>query len=149
MKYSLDTSNFLEKSSSLSHSIVFFCIVHLIRLSHLCSLELCLQLCISFPFSLAFASLLSSTNCQTSSDNHFSFLHLFFFGVVLVTGSCTMWKSLTKLFHSLLLCETNSRISVSYQFPLTPWGRFQFSKSGAHVIFTSQTPYRSSETSGI
>ena len=44
-------------------------------------LELCIQLDISFPFSLAFfASLSSSAVCKVSSDNHFAFLHFFFFG---------------------------------------------------------------------
>ena len=36
---------------------------------------------------LLFASLLSSAIYKASSDNHFAFLHLFFFGVVLVTAS--------------------------------------------------------------
>ena len=48
-------SNFLEEISSLSHSVVFLyflCIVHLGRLSY--SLELCIQMGISFLFSFAF-----------------------------------------------------------------------------------------------
>ena len=45
--------------------------------------------CLSFsPFP--FASLLSSAIYKASSDNHFAFLHFLFFGMVLVTASCTM-----------------------------------------------------------
>ena len=50
---------------------------------------------ISFHFSLAFNSLLSSAICKASSDNYFIFLHFFFFGLVLVTASCTvLWTSI-------------------------------------------------------
>ena len=47
------------------------------------------------PFSpLPFTCLLFSVICQTSSDNHFAFLHFFFLGMVLITTSCTMlWTS--------------------------------------------------------
>ena len=42
---------------------------------------------------LPLASLLSAI-CKTSSDNHFAFLHLFSFEIVLVTDSCTiLWIS--------------------------------------------------------
>ena len=59
MKCSLDTSNFLEEISSLSHSIVFLYFFTLITeegfLISLCySLELCIQMGISFLFSFAF-----------------------------------------------------------------------------------------------
>ena len=39
---------------------------------------------------LPLASLLSSTICKPSSDNHFAFLHFFFLGMVLTPASCTM-----------------------------------------------------------
>ena len=39
---------------------------------------------------LLFTSLLSSAIYKASSDNHFAFLHFLFFGMVLVTASCTM-----------------------------------------------------------
>ena len=43
---------------------------------------------------LPFASLLSSGICKGYSDNHFSFLHFFFFEIVLVTAFYTMlWIS--------------------------------------------------------
>ena len=42
---------------------------------------------------LPFASLLFSTTCKASSDNHFSFVHFFSLGMILITASCTMsWK---------------------------------------------------------
>ena len=41
------------------------------------SLELCIQMGISFLFSAI---------CKTSSDNHFTFLHFFFLGMVLITA---------------------------------------------------------------
>ena len=44
---------------------------------------------------LPFTSFLFSAICKASSDNHLSFLHFFFFGMVLVTMSCTMlWTSI-------------------------------------------------------
>ena len=39
---------------------------------------------------LHFAFLLLSAICKPSSDNHFAFLHFFFFGIVLVTASYTV-----------------------------------------------------------
>ena len=44
---------------------------------------------------LPLASLLFSALCKASSDNHFSFLHLFFFclGMVLIPASCTMSRT--------------------------------------------------------
>ena len=57
-KYSLGISNFLEEISSLLHSIglLFHCIVRLeaFLISHCFSLKLCIQMDISFSFSLAF-----------------------------------------------------------------------------------------------
>ena len=54
------------------------------------SLELCIQMGISSFSHLPFTSLLFSAICKASSDNHFAFLHFFFFGMVLVTTSCTV-----------------------------------------------------------
>ena len=58
MKCSLGISNFLEEISSLSHSVVFLCFFVLIseegfRISPCYSLELCIQMLISFLFSFA------------------------------------------------------------------------------------------------
>ena len=46
---------------------------------------------------LPFASSLFSAICKVSSDNHFAFLHFFYFGMVLVTASCIMLET---SFHS-------------------------------------------------
>ena len=59
MKCSLGISNFLEEISSLSHSLVFLCFFGLIAeegflISPCYSLELCIQMGISFVFSFAF-----------------------------------------------------------------------------------------------
>ena len=56
MKCSLGISNFLEEISSVSHSIVFLCFFALITeegflISPCYSLELCIQMGISFIFS--------------------------------------------------------------------------------------------------
>ena len=42
---------------------------------------------------LPFASLLFSTTCKASSDNHFALLHFFFLGMVLISAYCTMSKT--------------------------------------------------------
>ena len=90
---------FLKEISSLSHSTVFLYFFALFIeegfLIFPCySLELCIQLGVSFPFSPLFTSLLSSAICKASSDNHCAFLHFFSLGMVLVTTSYTMlWTS--------------------------------------------------------
>ena len=68
MKCSLDISNFLEEISSVSHSIVFLYFFSLITeeaflISPCYSLELCIQMGMSFLFSFAF---------------RFSFFHSYF-----------------------------------------------------------------------
>ena len=98
MKISLGISNFLEEISSLSYSIVFFYLFALITeegflISPCYSLELCIQMSISFLFSFAFHSSLFSAVCETSSENHFAFLHFFFLGMVLIPVSCTMSRT--------------------------------------------------------
>ena len=42
---------------------------------------------------LPLASLLFSVICKASSDNHFVLLHFYFFGMTLVTASCTMLQT--------------------------------------------------------
>ena len=56
MKCSLGITNFLEEISSLSHSIVFLSLIteEGFLLSPCYSLELCIQMGISFLFSFAF-----------------------------------------------------------------------------------------------
>ena len=92
MKYSLGISNFLEEMSCLSHSIVFLYFFALISyegflISPCYSLELCIQIDISFLFS-AIHSLFSAI-CKASSDNHFAILHFFFLGMILIPASYT------------------------------------------------------------
>ena len=95
MKYSLGISNFLEEISSLSHFIVFLYLFALIAeegflISPCYSLELCIQMGISFLFSLTLDSLPFPAIYKASSDSHFAFLHFFFLGMVLITASYTM-----------------------------------------------------------
>ena len=121
-------SNFLEQISNLSHSDVFLYFFALITeegfiISPSYSLELCIQMGISFLFSFAFASLLFIAICKASSDNHFVFLHLFFLGMVLITASCTKsWTSIhsssTLEFISHFHCIIVSDWFRSYQIGL-------------------------------
>ena len=92
MKCSLSISNFLEEISSLSHSVVFLYFFALIAeegflISSCYSLELCIQMLVSFLFSFAFASLLFTAICKASPDSHFAFLHFFSMGMVLIPVS--------------------------------------------------------------
>ena len=55
------------------------------------SLELCIQMGISFLFTCAFSFSFYSALCKTSSDSHFAFLHFFSpLGMVWINASCTM-----------------------------------------------------------
>ena len=94
MKYSLGICHFLEEISSLSHSgvfIYFFALIteELFLISPCYSLELCIQMDISFIFSFVFASLLFTAICKASSGSHFAYLH-FFPGGWLIPVSCIM-----------------------------------------------------------
>ena len=95
MKYSLGIFNFHENISSLFHSIVFLYFFLLITeegflISPCCSLELCIQMDLSFLLSFAFSFSSFLAICKTSSENHFAFLHFFFLGMVLITASYTV-----------------------------------------------------------
>ena len=79
MKCSLGISNFLEETS-----IVFLYFFALITkegflISPWYSLELCIQMGISFLSPLLFASLIFTAICKASSDRQFAFAHFFFF----------------------------------------------------------------------
>ena len=50
---------------------------------------------------LPFTSLFFSAVCKASSDHHFAFLHFFFFGMVLVTSSCSVQFSPSVVSDSL------------------------------------------------
>ena len=98
MKCSLGISNFLEEISSLSHSIAFLYFFELITeegflISPCYSLELCIQMDLSFPFSFAFCFSSFLSFLYSYSDKHFAFLHLFFLGMVLITASCTVLQT--------------------------------------------------------
>ena len=114
MKCSTEISNFLKEISSLSHSIVFLYFFLLITeegflISPCCSLELCIQMDLSFLLSFAFSFSSFLAICKTSSENHFAFLHFFFLGMVLITASYTVsWTS----------AHSSSGICLSY---LIPW----------------------------
>ena len=95
MTCSLGISNFLEETSSLSHSFIFLYFFALITeegflISPCYSLELCIQMHISFLFSFAFHFFIFSAICKAFSDNYFAFLQFFFLGMVLITAFCTM-----------------------------------------------------------
>ena len=81
----LAISNFLEEISSLSHSIIFLYFFTLFAeedflISSCYSLELCIQMGISFLYSFAFHFSSFTAICKASSDSHFAYLHFFFLG---------------------------------------------------------------------
>ena len=102
-------SNFLKEISSLSHSTIFLYFFALFAqegflISPCYSLELCIQMGISFLFSFAFSFSSFSAICKASSDNHFAFLHFFF--LVLVSASCTMLQTSVHSSSGTLSCQT-------------------------------------------
>ena len=105
-------SNFLEEISSLSHSIVFLYFFALVTeegflISPCYSLELFIQMGVSFLFSLLLDSLLFSAICKASSDSHFGLLHFFFLGMVLITTSYTMLQMSIHRSSGILSVRTN------------------------------------------
>ena len=103
MKCSLGISNFLEES--LVFPILLFSSISLHRSLRKAFLFLLAILCNSafkwvyLSFSpLLFASLLFTTICKASSNSHFTFLHFFFFRMVLIPVFSTM--SLTSIHSS-------------------------------------------------
>ena len=75
VKCSLVISNFLERSLDFPILLFSFISLHCLfkkafLISPGYSLELCIQLGISFPFSFAFSSLLFSAICKATSNNH-------------------------------------------------------------------------------
>ena len=92
MKCSLAISNFLEEISSLSLSTVFLYFFVLFNKKAFSSfLVILYNSALSWVYisitPLLFTSLLASAICKAPSDNHFTLLHFFFFGMVLVTTS--------------------------------------------------------------
>ena len=85
-----DIFNFLEEISSLSPSVVFLFFFALfieegLLVSPCYSLEFCIYLGVSFPFSLAFH--FTSVICKASSDNPFDFLLFISFEMILFAVS--------------------------------------------------------------
>ena len=86
------------KRSSLSHSIVFLYFFALITeegflISPCYSLELCIQMGISFLFSFAFRFSSFHSYLQGLFRHPFCFFAFFFFGIVLIPVSCTMSRT--------------------------------------------------------
>ena len=96
---SLVSLNFLEEISSLSHSVVFLYFFALIAeegflISPCFSLELCVQMGLSFLLSFDFHFSSFSATCTASSDRPFCLFAFLFLGMVLIPVSCTMsWTS--------------------------------------------------------
>jgi len=99
MKCSLGISSFLEEISNLSHSLFSSICLHCpFEKAFLSLLALLWNSAFTWVYlslsPLPFPSLLFSSICKASSDNHFAFLYYFFFGMVLITASYTMlWSS--------------------------------------------------------
>ena len=107
MKCSLGISNFLEETSSLSHSIIFLYFFPLITeegfLIFPCySPELCIEISIPFLFSIALSFSSFHSYCKDSSDSHFAFLHFFSMGMVLIPVSCTVSQTSPSIVHQAL-----------------------------------------------
>ena len=87
----------------LFSSIYLYCSLKKASLSLLGILRNSAFIWLHLSFSpLPFASLLSSAICKAASDYDFAFLHFFFFGMVLVTTSCTMlWPSIHRSLGTL------------------------------------------------
>ena len=96
MKYSLAVSDFLEEIFSLSHSIVFLYFFALITekgflISPCYSLELCIQMGISFLFSFAFSfSIFPLLFIRPPQTAILLFCISFSWGWSLIPVSCTM-----------------------------------------------------------
>ena len=95
IKCFLGISNFLEEISSLSHSIVFLCFFALITeegilISPFYSLELCIQMLISFPFPFAFHFSSFISYLKGLFRQPFCLFAFLFWGMFLTTASCTM-----------------------------------------------------------
>ena len=98
MKCSLGIPNFPEEISNLSYYSDFLYFFALVAeegflISPCLSLELCIQMGISFLFSFAFPFSSVHSYLKASSDSHFDFLHFFFLGMVLIPVSSTMTRS--------------------------------------------------------
>ena len=132
MKCSLDISNFLEEISSLSYSLVFLYVFALITEEHFLispwySLELYIEMGISFLSSFVFGFSFFTAICKASPDNHFAFLHFFSMEMVLIPVSCMMSRTSVHSLSgtlSIYLCIffVNTKSEQSLMFPI--WLRY-------------------------
>ena len=125
MKCSLGISNFLEEISSLSHSVVFLYFFALITekgflISPCYSLELCIQMGITFLSPLLLASLIFTAICKASSDSHFCFLAFPFLVDRLVHVSCTMSQTSVHSSSGTLSIRSSPFLLPSYLFSFFP-----------------------------
>ena len=111
---------FLKEMSSLFYCFpLFLCIVHLRSPSYLSLLfwNSAFSRVYLFRSPLLFALLLFSAICKASSDNHFVFLHFFFFGLVLVTASYMMlWTSIHSSSDTLECFKSHQRNEGNFRF---------------------------------
>ena len=112
---------FLKRSLVFPYcfSIVFLYFFALITeesflISFYYSLEICIQMGISFYFSFVFSFSSFLSYCKASSDNHFAFMHFFFLGMVLIPVSCTMsWTSIHSSSGTLSIRSNPLNLSVT------------------------------------
>ena len=111
--YLVTVSNFLEKISSLPHSII--CTDHLGRLSYLSLLFFGTLHSNGYIFPHLLCLSISLLTCKSSSDNHFAFLHFFLLGMVLIPASCTMaWTSINSSSGTLSIRSNPLNIFVTF-----------------------------------
>ena len=145
MKCPLGISNFLEEISSLSHSVVFLYFFALIAeegflISPGYSLELCIEMGISFLFSLLFASLHFTAICKASSDNHFAFLHFFSMGMENWASKFTLGplQKFSEACCSLsLLCQWGVWVSAATIYPIICWYLEDTQKASESLTYTT------------
>ena len=133
-------SNFLKEISSLSHSIVFLYFFVLITeegflISPCYSLELYIQMGITFLFSFALTSLLFIAICRESSDNYFAFLDIFFMGMVLIPASWTMSRTSIHSSSGTLSIRSSVQFSSVTQSCLTLCNPMNCSTPGLPVHY--------------
>ena len=117
MKWSLAISNFLEEISSLFHSVVYLYFFTLITeegflISSCYSLELCIQMHISFFFSLAFTSLLFTAICKASPDSHFAFFTFLFHGHTCMQEVMLFNMNMTRNSEPRILIQESGRVRL-------------------------------------
>ena len=97
MKCSLGGSSFLEEISSLSYSIFSISLHCLLRKAFLSLLAIFWNSAFRWVYlslsPLPSTSVLFSAICKAFSDKHFTVLHFFYLGMVLVTTSCIVLQT--------------------------------------------------------